>query len=303
MKILYAAANFNSSRLQLFRFLEAIGDKHQVKVAAYKKSSPKGIRIDWTLDSILHMFSPEFLIIKDNENLDIYAKQIKAYNPDLIISDFEYYTSEIARVYNYKLWQCSPIIMKYGLAKEAINKIGFYKYYESIFMKHRLSYELNVHALNVLQTADKKFIYSHYGDAKNTFSLKNDYDWIRPYFKLGEESIPCRHNMIAAVLNNEKKVINELKHYRDSVLFTENIENYNNILVKSILNQEEYYCNLFNSNGLISEGQTCFLADAFYNIECVINKCIMDNWFKGKQLEWALNPRIKFLHEKIEDEC
>jgi hypothetical protein len=85
MKILYATGNFTNSKIQLSRFLRAMhGSPHQIKIAAYKQSSPEATHIDWTLDCLLNLYKPELMNL-DNDNLQIYFEQIKYYAPDLVI--------------------------------------------------------------------------------------------------------------------------------------------------------------------------------------------------------------------------
>ena len=89
MKILYAASNSYGARLQLSRWLQAMqGSGHQIKIAAYKKSSPKRVNIDWTLNALLNIYQPD-LLSTNNDNLSIYYEQVKDYAPDLVISDLE----------------------------------------------------------------------------------------------------------------------------------------------------------------------------------------------------------------------
>src|SRR5574338_1119629 len=96
MKILYAASNNLNAKIQLSRFLKAMdGSKHQIKIAAYKTSSPKDISIDWTLDALLNIYKPDLLSLH-NDNLNIYFEQIKNFQPDLVISDLEYFTSYVS---------------------------------------------------------------------------------------------------------------------------------------------------------------------------------------------------------------
>ena len=97
--------------------------------------------------------------------------------------------------------------------------------------------------------------------------------------------------------------------------------------MKDIKNHDEYTCNLHNSNLFICEGQTSFLADAFYNgkfslimtnyndIECVINSVVSERFGYSKMIyedskdidEYFsesvtvnYNENIKLLHERID---
>ena len=135
LKILYAAANNQNAKIQLSRFMEAIkGKPYIVKVAAYKKSSPE-MNIDWTLDCLLNIFEPEHISL-DNDNFQTYYEQVKYFNPDLIISDLEYFTSYIANVLNITLWQCSSSIINFSLVGEYKYNLGIFKKYAYIFNKN-----------------------------------------------------------------------------------------------------------------------------------------------------------------------
>src|SRR5271155_1177897 len=109
MKILYAAGDNTNACTQLSRFVQAMPN-HQIKVAAYQQSSPKGMNIDWTLNCLLNVFTGQ---IAENDNLKIYYDQIVYFAPDLIISDLEYFTSYLAGVGNIPLWQCSSSLINY----------------------------------------------------------------------------------------------------------------------------------------------------------------------------------------------
>jgi len=325
MKILYAAGNNSNASIQLSRFLQAIeGKPYIIKVAAFKNSSPKHINIDWTLDCLLDMFRPETLST-EGENFDTFYRQIKYYNPDLIISDLEYFTSHIANILNITLWQCSSSLINFAID---------FKYNAGLFTKY--SYLLSKNnvlrtqrQINIIDNSNYNFVYSHLGDTSKPPSIKNKYQWIRPYHSVGKESIPCQHNVVAGLLNNNRKIFSLLQKYEDSVVFTDYPhERHKNLWLKDIENQEEYFCNLKNCNLFVCEGQTSFLADAFYNgkycavlinfkdTECVVNSTFSEylklssniyqpdsdlSVFLNKNIKTNYNEEIKYLHEWIEE--
>lgn len=319
-KILYAAANNQNAKLQLSRFINAVKNKpYTVKIAAYKNYSPN-INIDWTLDCLLNIFDKDQINL-NNDNYKIYFDQIKYYKPDLIISDLEYFTSYVANLLNITLWQCSSSIINYAFTKKQKYNMSIFKKYSYIFNKNLNHVQL---IINILDNSNRKFIYSHFGDCTNPPEIKKDYEWIRPYFSLGKKSINCQHNIVVAMLKNNKKILNHVKKSEDVVIFSEQIdEQYNNLKLKNIYNQQEYFCNLKNSKAFICEGQTTFLADAFYNgkkpivitdyndTECIINSTVSEklkfsNLFSSDLLCEEINPilnnNICFLDQKI-DEC
>jgi len=324
MKILYAASENENAKIQLSRFLQAIEDKpYIVKVAAYKKSSPK-VNIDWTLDCLKNIFKPEYVTL-DNDNFVTYFEQVKYFKPDLIISDLEYFTSHIASVLGIPLWQCSSSIINLALTNEEKYNLGVFKHYAYLFVRNELQTDRYV---NVITNSDMSFVYSHFGDSQYPPKMKAGFEWVRPYHVVGKVSIPCQHNVVAASLGSNKKMIGLLKSYPDSVCFTEFFETHANPAVKDIRNQQEYFCNLRNSNLFVCAGQTSFLADAFYNgkysavltnlldPECVVNSTISERLglstsvyqtsddlqpMMNKPIIPSLKENIKYLHERIEE--
>ena len=324
IKILYAASNNYNSKLQLSRFLEAVQDKpYQIKIAAYKDYSPN-IHIDWTLDAL---YSPTYkhdvnLKIK-NETYHIYLDQIKSYNPDLVISDLDYFTSYIAIVLNLNLWQCSSSLINFAFTKKQKYNMTIFKQYSYIFSRCQKHVQ---RVVNTLDNSSHKLIYSHFGDSANPPDIQQEYTWIRPYHKIGKYSINCQHNIIVASLKNNKDIINKIKKYSDIVMFSEFYqEKYPNIFLKNLYDEQEYYCNLQNSKYFICEGQSTFLSDAFYNgkkpfvtynyhdFESLMNSTIseklkfsdnLDNYVESdRSFIPNINPNIQYLHEKIDQFC
>ena len=323
MKILYAASNNSNAKIQLYRFLGAMsGSNHQIKVAAYKRSSPKDISVDWCLDALLNFCQPETTSL-NNDNLVIYFDQIKSYAPDLIISDLEYFTSFIANELNVQLWQCSSSLINFAMTRREKYDLGLSKYY---YYAANMAYEHTQRIVHLIDNSDRNFVYSHFGDAESPPTLQNGFEWIRPYHQIHKEYTPCQHYAVAALTGSNKKVIDVLKKYTDSVVFMDYCaEKYENVLVKDIAIQDEYYCNLKNSPLFICQGQTSFLADAFYNgkfsiiypdyndAEAVTNSHLSTKFGLGQITTYKedislfanniVNPRynedIKWLHEKV----
>lgn len=323
MKILYAASNNQNAKIQLSRFLNAVDKTHQIKIAAYKKSSPKGISIDWTLDALLNIYRPDLLTLH-NDNLSIYYDQVKSFEPDVVISDLEYFTSYVANDLNITQVQCSSSMINFALER---------KYNLKLFKFH--AHSLNRDALhtqrtvNVLDNSNCNFVYSHFGDMENAPSLKEGFEWVRPYHRAAKDYVPCQHFITAGLSGSNKRVLDALKKYPDSVVFMEGChEQHANLLVKDIGIADEYYCNLRNSNIFVCQGQASFLADAFYNgkfsliypdyedAESITNSHLADQLGSGRIVSHESNladlladlktppnyrESIKYLHEKIEE--
>lgn len=323
MKILYAAANREGSLLQLFRFLLAIKDKlHTIKVAAYKKSTPN-VPIDWNLDALQNIFEPDHISF-NNDNLRLYLSQVEYFNPDLIISDLEPFTSYVALLLNKKLWHVSPSLLYYATPHAEKIQLSIYKSYGYLFNKNiKMQQQIKNHIFN----ADKNFIYSHLGDTNLIPNIPTNFEWIRPFYTTGKDSKACQHNLVAGVIKNDKSTINFIKHYEDAVIFTPFLdETYRDVVLKDVYNLTEFGCNIKNCNLFVSVGHADFLADAYYNRkyvfilpnfkepECIINALYAERFNLGKILynrkaldfqppkqTVNLNPNIKSLLEKIEE--
>lgn len=324
MKILYAASNNQNAKVQLSRFLRAMeGSKHQVKVAAYKKSSPKETNIDWTLDALLNIYRPDLLSLY-GDNLNIYLEQVESYAPDLVISDLEYFTSSVAIDLNLPLWQCSSSLINYALIRNEKYNLGLFKYHAHALNRDTLHSQRMV---NILDNSNRNFVYSHYGDMSDPPLLLDGFRWVRPYHQIAKDYVPCQHHITAAFSVPDKRVMAFLKKYPDSVAFVDDPqERYQNVQVKDIGIGDEYYCNLKNSAFYVCRGQTSFLADAFYNgkyafvfpdyedAESITNSQLAQKIGTGHimtfadelsnpsvEIEPVYSDSIKYLHEHIEE--
>lgn len=321
IKILYAAGNTSNSKLQLTRFVQATTNQpYLLKIAAYKNISPN-INIDWTLDCLLNVYEPN-QYYKDNENFKLYIDQIKDFAPDLIISDLEYFTTQAAFYLNIPVWQYSPSIINFALTKRQKYNLGIFKQYSYLLNRNP---EIVQRTLNLIQNSNLKLICSHFGDVSNPLEIQEEYEWVRPYHSTYIDSLVCQHNIMVASLAANKKILNIIKDYEDNVYFcNQTYETYPNVQLKKIDNNEaEYFCNLKNSYLFICEGQTTFLADAFYNnkkphivlnfedTECVLSSTLSEHLklssllFNKEQLAMLdpiipqINKNILFIHEKI----
>jgi uncharacterized protein (TIGR00661 family) len=321
VKILYSASNNIGAKLQLARFLRAMyGTSHQFKISAYQISSPK-VNIDWTLDALISILRPEQLSLR-NDNLEIYFDQIKKYKPDLIISDLEYFTSYIAGVLNIPLWQCSSSLIQFGLTWQEKYALGVKKHFSFLIFRN-----FKDPMINIINNSDRNLIYSHYGDLDNPPKLEKQFEWIRPYHQTFKRHVPCQHYLTAGLVTSNKKVLNVIKGYPDSVAFLDTCsEKYPNLAIKNINMEDEYYCNLANSDFFVCQGQGSLLSDAFYNgkysfiypnyddVEVIINSHLAQKYHSGRIVTHTedltnlplleVKPqyhKVKYLHELINE--
>lgn len=316
MKILYAADNNGHAKIQLERFLQKVDkNKFNIKISAYRNYFPN-CKVDWTLDCLLLANLEYKISFVNNRYLDIYLEQVRKYNPDLIISDCEFYTSFVATQLNIKLWNVSNKLFNYAIH-------GIYKKYAQLYKNYLYLYRdsvLDGRLKTLIQAADKNYIYSHWGDAKESPSIIDGMEWVRPYFSTGEVSVPCQHKYVAADIDNSKNIIDFIKDKQDCVLFTNDILfSIKDVMHKSFKDQKEYGCNLYNCNYFICNGNASHLADAVYNNKNLIiipdpnskenlfnyliyykiyNYLLNDDVINPVEME--TNPNIKFLHQHLE---
>ena len=255
MKILYAASKRKGAALQLKRILPFLLP-HQVKIAAYYDANYQNI--DWNLNALLPIGGKEKLPL-DGEIIEIYYEQVKYFNPDLIISDLEPFTSHIGNALNIKTWQVSPLLLYYALVD---------KYHLEIYKNYSYFFKNADHAQrikNMIFNSEKNFVYSHFGDL-SLFDLKENFEWIRPYHVLGKYSKTCEHEIVAADLEENLKTLLFINQYDDGILFAKpSLNRYSKIFTKDINNLTEYACNIKNAKYLVNQGMTDFLGDAYYN--------------------------------------
>lgn len=291
--------------MQLLRFLQATAKKGwQIKVAAYHKSNP-GISVDWNLEALKDIWEPDKLVF-DSPEIETYFDQVQYFDPDLIISDLELFTSHVAGVLAKPLWQVSPLLLHSATPHREKSAIGLFKYYPQFFANDFKTQLIK----NVVFNSDKRLVYHHLGDT-NQLQLVDSFEWVRPYHVIGKESKPCEHHVVACAFRNDKKFLDYLKRYRDVVFFSNFIdESYAEVILKSVYDWPEYQCNLKNCDVFVGQGHTDFLADAYYNgkqsaivtdyreQECVINSLYAAQFDFSKA---NYDSNIKFLHEHIEN--
>lgn len=318
MKILYAASERKSALIQAYRFVKA-APSHIIKIAAYNTYNP-GLYIDWNLESLKDIFNQQ--INFNSLKLESFFNQVKHFDPDIIISDIEPYSSYIANALNKPIWQVSPnLLYKATHRKQKIN-MGLYKKYPDIFSYAKTAINGLVINNNNIFNSNRNLIYSHFCDTDIISPIEN-FEWVRPYHSVGKISAACKHNIVSCILKNNKKFIDYLKQYDDSVAFsTFTEEAYPKVQLKNIQNLEEYDCNIKNCNVFVGQGHNDFIADAFYNNkpyiiipdltqkECIINAAYSKQFNLGEvsfyediesipKIEPIYNHHVKYLHEYL----
>lgn len=314
MKILYAAGNRLGSYYQLKRFLNSISDKnHVVKVAAYKKSLGD-LDVDYTLDCLLNFSNPD-ATVSFNGNYSYYRNEIKRFNPDLVISDLEVYTSILANELNIKLWQVSPMNLYYSLNAETKQKVGIHKHYSYLIeYSHKRSEYINY----ILNNSNRKFVLSHLCDCSGRPELIQSYEWARPSFVLGEST--NNFDYVIALAKTNKKIINEFKNKKSALFSPYAFEQFDEMFVGGIDAEDNYKNSLENCKAFITDGTASFLADAFYNqkycfsfpryddIETIIGSymnvyCNIGKIDMGNSIPVKINidEKVKFISECLDE--
>jgi hypothetical protein len=313
MKVLYAAGNRLGSFFQLKRFLESIQCKnYDIKIAAYKISMGN-IDVDYTLDALLNIANPNN--ISFNGNFTYYANEIKRFSPDLIISDFDIYTSLIALDLNIKLWQYSPIILYYALKYEIKYNSKLHKTYWHLLDS---TPPKNNYIQSIINNSDRRYVVSHICDSAYKNIITENFEWVRPNFILDNGINSVEYMFLNPIMNK-----NELEKFGGQkaviTLFPNDISKNTNMI--NIYSQI-YNGYLANCKFCVSDGTLAFLADAFYNqkyckiypryndIECIISGLINDycgfgclnsnNDKKISNIDVIINHNVKFISEHLE---
>lgn len=264
IKILYAADNRYGSLHQLQRFLLATNNKnYEIKVAAFENSMGN-LDVDYTLDCLLNFSSHNSETISYNGNYKYYFNEIKRFNPDLIITDYEIYTALIAIELNIRYWQCSPMLLQYVLDNQIIYSYGWKKKYETIFIKDS---KRKIYEESAIIGADKKIVVSDLCDLKNKMTLPTNYIWARPDFILKNNT-----NKKYTVSNGLSYPLFDAFYNQQYSLIKPNYSNYESI-IQSFIHQE-------------------------FELGEITNH---DHLSKYKSIDICVNDRVKFFHEYIKE--
>jgi len=265
MKIVYSTGNRIGGDIQLKRFLNH--NKHDIKIASYLRSSGSLTHVDWILDACRHKYTKglkrvfkkaqgqkPLTICKESGKLLL--KEVSKYGPDLIISDGEPIMANIAAELGIKLWYCSPIHLWDGIVwKSRVFQVEYFSLLEKHikFIKRKFP------------KADRKFIYSPFGDIMDGPELREGYEWIRPYYHEVDKTNSTEG--IAVVRDPDRisslsKILNCIPPF-NLTLFNPYFYNLSHIECETEL--DTYIAALSNCRWLFSTGETSYISDAIYN--------------------------------------
>lgn len=293
MKVLYAAGDYPSAYMQLERFLISIKNtKHNIKTASYKLPY-YNFNVDYTLDCLLNFTNPKS-DISFNGNYLYYLNEIKRFKPDLIISDYDIYTANIALDLNIALWNVSPLLIYNALPKK--NKYGIKKYYSHLFDANHIK---NKYLKYIIKNANKNYISSYFCDVENTMNI-GSFEWIRPDFILED---PIETNTVYSSIKDNQDIINKSSKYYYQYC-------------------KEYGQKLAGCDACLNDGSPLLLADSFYNqkfsniiprygdidsvmysslsSQCGTGRIINNSILNENKSIIKLNNNVMFLHEHLE---
>lgn len=316
MRIVYSAGNRVGADTQLYRFLK--NTSHEIKIAAYIKSSNNLSHIDWTLDALYHKYSKtdkekifdlfnSYNIPRVGMNeIEILVEEVSEFNPDLIICDYEPIMSNVASAIGAKLWYCSPVHMLDGI------DWGYGK------LKYRGLLENTRKALPRLPIPDKTFIYSPFCDFEKAPILKSGYEWIRPY----HVSCDSSNNEVGIAVVTDYSRISELSKILNCIppfcftLFSHSIYNLSHLESINISDESVYQKVLNNCRWLFTTGDTNFISDALYgninrvavspdldDIEALLNAILIEEYDVGDdlaQVEYLEQYSVEHIQKSFE---
>lgn len=185
MKIIYAAGPRKSSNTQLARIVPQLSLYHTLKTANYY---PCSFPTDWDLSQVR--------LKKRYYQQDAYriflVDEIEKFEPDLIISDFDFIIPKIAISLKIPFWLCSPLYILDGVR----------------WGRHSLKYLFSINAIRkysktYLDEAQRVLIYSPFGNLSQQPPTREGYEWITPYH-LPVNNIVASNKTMAVIGNQER---------------------------------------------------------------------------------------------------
>lgn len=329
MKILYAANNSSSSRLQHERFLDG-RPKHSntfsVRSAVYNNANSSHYA-DYTLDSFTDYYGSRRTNCVEKAVVNQYVEEIATYKPDLIINDFNFYTAYAACELGIPYWLVSSSLLHFGIEDSVRKEIRLGKHFRHLLKKHKSF----VYPKYQIANADRLLVYSCLGDMAMRPNLAFGYEWVRPYhIKALPSDEPA--GFVAPMMATDKPLIKLLSELGDTYLYSNSeYESYPNVVHRHY-SDDRYSGNLENCYLVFNRGESSFVADAFYagkhsmvypdvhSLDTVLSAYYMEHFglaeriYTRKDFEQinnlsqktmgfrvSMNPDTKFLHQYIEE--
>lgn len=281
MKILYGAGNINGSNLRLSHFLRHT--QHDVRCAAFFREHQYLETIHWTLDALTSAPNTSAKEIQEltgipfRVHIDNFTKMlddISDWNPDLIVTDYEFITAYISKVLDIPMISCSPLHLIDGVKWERGKKFLFSSVYEK---------------LKLFSGAVERFIYSPFGYLNNAPELLEGFDWITPY----EES--------SSLYKRDTEKISKLVSVNNCSFNTGNSQNLYHQLKKhkKICVSEDPSDLEARLNGIFVDtlGLGLSIGEAEKNHLYCMNQ--LDILFE-KDFKYCINDNEEFLHERLD---
>jgi hypothetical protein len=189
--------------------------------------------------------------------LSILLEEISEYCPDLVICDAEPIVANIAKVLDFRLWYCSSLHLLDGV-KWGPGQI-----------KYRAKLEKHKKLLAKLPAAERRFVYSPFGDIQPCPKLKPGYEWMQPYHVQGDGA---SSGGVAIVKDGRRisilsKILNCVPPF-DLILFSRHQYDLSHLRSVNMLderNRDIYRDIVSRSSWVFTTGETSFVADAIYN--------------------------------------
>ena len=249
MKILYAANDNLESCLQLNRFLINFPwDQHTLKVAGYSGYDYL-IDIDFNLNFVKSFYS-KVSVTLNTDNYNIFCSQLDRFEPDLIISDLDKFSSNYAILNNVKLWQYSSNLLQYCLPHYWHLKLRIANRYN---YEQMYSYIINNSDKILLPT-----LYDQFG-----LTLDNKVTLVNPLSFKGSEDKEIYNNCIS-LLENKRKYL-KLADSKSVVFTTNTFEFFNNFKLKHLYSDINYYNNIHNSKAYVCDLYDDLIFDGLLN--------------------------------------
>jgi hypothetical protein len=334
MKILYAANKGFDSYLQLYRFLQYVPNTIEVRVAGYN-GYLNGIAADYTLDSLFDYYGKNRSGPVVNKMLQRYTDEVATYNPDLIISDFEFFSSYAALEIDIPYWIVSPFLFYFAASTALKNALAIGQHYRHVLFRQK-----NFHRYQFqIENAERRLINSYLGDVAIGPDVSNGFEWVRPYHvdtsqisrDYGPEQPKPNPGFLGVFSRLDKPLVQQIQQLGGSIYSPHSYETFQGLVHRDI-HDEHYEEDLRSCYLAIHEGETSFVSDAYYSnkfslvfpnlesAEAVVNSHAVEYFGIGEKLRTRTsyeqintlasryspftirrNQEIKHLHEYIEE--
>jgi len=256
IKVLLSFFRDENSKITLSRVYKELSqvDWIDLHVIGYFSHMPEHIPYEFNMDCLLDIYSNrtinrmEMVFQKEHFLFNQYMKDLK---PDIVLTDFDFYTTDAAICCEYPIVAISSKIIQINLMNSAHSSLP-HKFQNRIMRLFLCYYDM----CKFLEP--RRLCYSHVGDMCEI----RGYDHIiRPYHEIYEDT---QSDKVLFLFRNALPHIEWLKKYKNHILYTESPIFIEGMKVRNMFD-DEYFEDLSACKYIVSDGNEMAACDAYYN--------------------------------------